>query len=121
MTAAERATIIKVAVDDLAAKLPLEWSDSQGRRILIERVEMGEHCGTYIRQCNNSVVWFKLSVGGTYLNGDGWYGYPNPPIMVEDGTYHDEVDELTGQTVQVPNFKVDPLAAFFGFIEQAVS
>jgi hypothetical protein len=30
----------------------------------------------------SDTLWFRISVNGKYLNGDGWYGFRNPPIMV---------------------------------------
>lgn len=124
MTATEKAQLIKNAFDALGTMLPLEWHDAQGRLICILQTGLGVLRGGICRPRTDGgvdPVWFKVTVDGAYLNGDGWYGYSNPPVMVADGTYHDEVDELTGQTIQVANYKTDPLAAFFEFIEQAVS
>lgn len=123
MTATGKAQIIKNAVDTLGAMLPLEWHDTQGRLINILQTGLGVLQGDICTPRTDGgvdPVWFKLTVDGVHLNGDGWYGYSNPPVMVQDGTYHDEADELTGSIMQIPNYKLDPLAAFFEFVEQAV-
>ncbi len=65
-------------------------------------------------------VWFKVSVDGKYLNGDGWYGFVNPPIMVADGTKRIVEDELTKEKIEVDNFREDVWEATKSMIRQAV-
>ena len=55
-------------------------------------------------------VWFRVSVDGRYLNGDGWYGFVNPPVMVPDGTT-EKVEAPDGTMYEYPRFKEDPGAA----------
>lgn len=124
LTATEKAQIIKDAVDTLGTMLPLEWHNSQGKLITILQTGIGilNKGIIYPRSDGGEEpVWFRVSIDGILFGGDGWCGYQNPPISVADGTYHDEVDEITGEIIQISNYKIDPLAAFFEFIEQVVN
>ncbi len=93
------------------------------KKIRVERVEKGILSrGKFTRRKDGGAepVWYKVSVDGKYLNGDGWYGFVNPPIMVADGTKRTVEDELTKEKYEVDNFKEDVFAAAKSMISQAV-
>lgn len=100
----------------------LKFIDSKGRTLIVEDMSIGKLTpqGFIRSEKIANPVWFKVSVDGEYLNGDGWYGFVNPPIMVADGTYHEEYDELLGEYIKVQNFKEDIVSATKSIICQAV-
>ncbi len=64
-------------------------------------------------------LWVQVSVGGKYVNGDGWYGFVNPPVMVPDGTTK-EVQLEDGKKIEVQNLKEDVREAAKLIIKEAV-
>lgn len=93
-----------------------------GRTVTIEQVGFGVFDGKSFTQPEGKIpaIWVHLNVDGKYLNGDGWYGFVNPPIMVPDGTKREVLDSITGETRLVDNFKEDLRAAAMAIIAQAV-
>ena len=47
------------------------------------------------------------------------FQFINPPLMVPDGTFHNEVTEK-GVTITVPNFKEDPVEALKAVLIEAI-
>lgn len=83
-------------------KLPLVVKLADGRTAQIERCETGR-----IRKGKDSdtwsirprvdgadQLWLLISVGGRYLNGDGWYGFHNPPVRVHGQDKDDPTEAL---------------------------
>lgn len=71
-----------------------------------------------------AVIWFTLSAtkGRQSVDvGDGRFGFVNPPLMVHDKTFREEIDALTGEMVTILNSKIDVLAAFENMVGEAVS
>ena len=106
---------IKAALDNiLALSNAWEFEDNKKRKVVIEQVK------TEILKGRANPIWFKISVNGKYLNGDGWYGFVNPPIMVASGTKSQIIDELSGEKFLVDNFQEDILMATKSIILQVV-
>lgn len=103
-----KAQLVRDTVDMLGVMLPLEWTDPQGRHISILQTGLGRlYKDGIFKQIPDSdnPAWFRIMVDGIFLNSDGWYGFANPPIaIIVDGI-----------------IKFDMLAAFFAYVEQAVS
>lgn len=89
-----------------------------GRKVTVEAVRLGilkrDSTGVIVFEPRTDggadPVWFRVSLDGRYPNGDGWYGFVNPPILVPDGTFTD------GR----PNFKEDLIAAAQTILAQAL-
>ena len=82
--------------------------DNLGRNIEIEAVGKGVIVNGKIIKLKKGIVeplWIKANVNGKYLNGDGWYGFINPPIMVPDGTKTTFIENDI--EIQKDNFKED--------------
>lgn len=47
------------------------------------------------------------------------FQFINPPLMVPDGTFHEEVTEK-GTTIQVPNYREDPIEALKQVLIEAI-
>jgi hypothetical protein len=91
-----KAEAIKTVVDAAMGKTGTKWKFTlkDGRGVTVEAVRMGllsidepTKIVTFARRTDGGAdpIWVKLSVDGKYLNGDGWYGFVNPPILVPDG------------------------------------
>lgn len=128
--AAERAQIKaethKKALDDALKQSKGKWAFalSDGRRVVVERVGLGvlnAHSDTVAPRKDGGAdpVWVRLTVDGQYPNGDGWYGFVNPPVKVPDGTTREATDE-SGKSMTVANFKEDPEQAFKAMLAQAL-
>ena len=121
----ERATLKAQLHFELARSLKRKERSFQlkdGRTVVIEDIQFGIFDGRrfYQQEGKTPAVWFRISVDGEYLNGDGWYGFVNPPVMVPDGTKRFVVDEITQEGLWVDNFKDDPGAALKAMIARAV-
>jgi len=95
-----------------------------GRKVEIEQVGYGALdtlTGT-VREIpgRTGSLWVRLRVDGKYTNGDGWYGFTNPPLKVPDGTKREEADPITGVRRQVDNFKTDVRAALLAMLERVL-
>jgi hypothetical protein len=93
------------------------------KKIRIEQVEIGimKKKGIFENaKIGAAPIWFKISVDGKYLNGDGWYGFVNPPVMVPDGTQREVTDELTKEKTFVDNFVENVWEATKEMISQVV-
>lgn len=97
-----------------ATKSAYTFQRKDGAKIIIERVEYGvldlKTNTVAPMKGKTSALWVRCSVDGTYPNGDGWYGFVNPPIQVADGTKRSVTDEF-GIRSEVDNFKTDVPAA----------
>ena len=127
-TSEERANLrasicLSAVINNAQAKGYFSFKDKKGRSIVIEQAGKGVMIPTGISPRSDKgaePVWFKVSVDGKYLNGDGWYGFVNPPMRVPDGTFREVYDEFAERTVLVPNTKEDVLEATKVIILQAV-
>jgi hypothetical protein len=114
-TSEERTEIKTNAIYDKVQSLSTtkQWSfkDPKGRTVKIEKSGIGELIGdtVVLSLKKTSPIWFKISVDGKYLNGDGWYGFVNPPIMIPDGTF--STTQKRDEKLTVSNFKEDILEA----------
>lgn len=124
----EKATIkaqaIYNAIDNLKAnKKTYTFTDGKGRKLTIEDIRLGQLTAKGFRTLPELIavpIWLKISADGKYLNGDGWYGFVNPPIMTSDGTTREEIDAITGEVIMVDNFKEDIVTVIKNILEQAV-
>jgi len=86
-----------------------EFEDERNRKLIIEHAEKGIlKNGLFTKRTDGGAepVWFKVSVDGKYLNGDGWYGFINPPILVPDGTKR-IIKDMNNNDIETENFKED--------------
>jgi len=84
-----------------------------GRTVEIEQVGLGRldtKKGTITRRDDGGAdpLWVRLNVDGKYPNGDGWYGFVNPPVLAPDGPE------------QLRTFREDIAAATLTIIAQAL-
>ena len=96
-----------------------------GRRVVVERVELGtldarSGIVTPRKDGGADPIWVRLTVDGKRPNGDGWYGFVNPPACVPDGTTREETDPATGETLMVENTKEDIGAAFVQMLQDVL-
>lgn len=90
-----------------ATRIGVLTSDSAVGIVFRQRTDGGAH-----------PVWFKISVDGEYLNGDGWYGFHNARLMVPDGTTSKVIDEFG--THDHPNWKEDVGSALHRHIAEVL-
>ena len=64
-------------------------------------------------------IWFRVSVNGKYLNGDGWYGFVNPPLNVPDGTTR-TIKDSRNNDIELKNYKEDIEEALLQMLLSAV-
>ena len=96
-------------------------TDAKGRNIVIEHKGIGVlRNGKIVNSESTGAIWYRISVDGKYLNGDGWYGFVNPPIKVSDGTKTTIINEVTKEEMLIDNFKEDITAAAKSMILQVV-
>ena len=98
-----------------------------GRVVKVEAVRLGvlgwtEGVITFTSRTDGGAnpIWVKVSVNGDYLNGDGWYGFQNPPIMVLDGTTTEVTNPISGQMFLRSNVKEDLVLAAKTMVAHAV-
>jgi hypothetical protein len=98
-TAEERGRL--KATVHLDAKTPRSWTTEDGAHLKVEQKLLTP----------DGHLWVFLSSADWEVDPDGYY-FVNPPVKVPDGTERDEVDQRTGTTRRVKNFKEDPAEAF---------
>jgi hypothetical protein len=105
----------------------LSFSLSDGSNVTIEEYGIGELVETPYgmsverRQDSSSEsLWVRINIDGSYPNGDGWYGFTNPPIRVPDGTSSDVIEPLSGTIMSVPVYKEDLLLSIKTIIAHAL-
>ncbi len=112
--AAKKAEWIKNAIDAALAaqKTSYTFERKDGSKLTVEQtgygvLDLAKNRVVPATEGKTPSVWVRMRIDGEYENGDGWYGFTNPPIQVPDGTYKEDTDSKTGEKAQVANFKVD--------------
>ncbi len=117
-----KAQAIKQEMDKHLTSKNLFIKDKKGRAVEIEQDAIGKLTSKGFERDSSVAepVWFKIKVDGKYINGDGWYGFVNPPIMVPDGTEREEEDPFTKEKIKVPNLKEDLYETTMNMILRAI-
>ena len=99
-----------------------EFEDERNRKLIIEHAEKGIlKNGLFTKRTDGGAepVWFRVSVNGKYLNGDGWYGFVNPPLNVPDGTTR-TIKDSRNNDIELKNYKEDIEEALLQMLLSAV-
>lgn len=63
----------------------------------------------------------RVYIAGVEQHVDGHRRVINLPMKVAAGTFHDEIDVITLETVQVANYREDPREALLQVLEQSIA
>ena len=107
-----KAQVLADVVSEVAPKD--EFVRRDGKKVVIEQVA----CGMLDLKTNTvkpskdktDALWVRMSVDGKYENGDGWYGWVNPPVDVL-GKKMTEIELSDGRKIKVPEPEYNPTAA----------
>lgn len=106
----KNAVTVALAAQKVAGR---DWTfeRADGKKVAVETVALGVldlASGTVKpAEGKTSAVWIRMRVDGKYENGDGWYGFVNPPISMPDGGKDSVISAVTGERVEVETLKVD--------------
>jgi len=85
-------------------KEPYSFKSSSGRKIEVLLCDVGMvKKNKMIKDITSDIIWMRIKTDGKYDNGDGWYGFKNPPVLVPDGTKK-EVIMPDGKKEYLDNF-----------------
>lgn len=77
-------TVQKAAIQQQLQKRDFTFELSDGSKVHVEQVGFGvldpRTNAVVPTPGKTSALWVRVRVNGEYPNGDGWYGFANPPV-----------------------------------------